>query len=79
MTRAQAAKKFDQLSKELMRLNGSVSEHISRMDNNWVFEASYALSNISERIKVGYNLKAGYTYSKGGGVTHPRGATDGER
>lgn len=73
MTQAEAAKRYAALSKELKRLHNEVAEHISRSDNNWIFEASYSLGYISKRIKAGYNLKAGETYSRGGGPTHPRG------
>ena len=56
MTRKQAAKAYDRIADELDRLMGAASNHISRRDNNWVFERVYSFRHIAERIRLKYDV-----------------------
>lgn len=64
MTRKEAADAYMKISKELERLHGAASAHISRRDNNWVFERIYSFRYISQRIKLKYDVVEDY---QGGG------------
>lgn len=69
MTKREAARAFRKISKELEHLHSAASNHISRLDNNWVFERIYSFRYIAERIEDGYNT---LDYEKGGGPHHSR-------
>jgi hypothetical protein len=56
MTKAQAAKAYEAVAAELDRLQGAASSHISRVDNNWVFERVYSFRYIAERIRREYEV-----------------------
>jgi hypothetical protein len=60
MTKKQAAAAYLKISKELERLQDAASAHISRADNNWVFERIYSFRNIAQRISLEYDV-ADYT------------------
>lgn len=64
MTKREAARAYRKIAKELERLHGAAANHISRMDNNWQFEAMWSCKHIAERIEDGYNH---FKYERGGG------------
>jgi hypothetical protein len=69
MTRKQAAKAYERVADELERLQGAASNHISRRDNNWVFERVYSFRYIAERIRRKYDVGE----YQGGGPHRERG------
>lgn len=64
LTRQQAVEAYKRIAKELQWLQVGASNHISRRDNNWVFEQPYSFRYIAERIRRKYNDVGEY---KGGG------------
>lgn len=64
MTRKEAVKAFEKISKKLSRLHSSAANHISRRDNNWVFEQIYKFQHVADRIRTKYENAGDY---KGGG------------
>lgn len=56
MTKTQAAKAYEAVAAELDRLQSAASNHISRTDNNWVFERVYSFRYIAERIRREYEV-----------------------
>lgn len=51
----QAVRFYKKVAKLLHHINVPASEHISRSDNNQVFEMAFALERIAENIKKEYN------------------------
>ncbi len=64
MTKEEVAEAYERIGKELDHLHLAGSEHISRADNNWQFEARFSMQYIAERIRVEYNVGQ----YKGGGA-----------
>lgn len=68
MNRMEAVKAYLRVARELQRLHGAASAHISRRDNNWQFELYYSLRNVAGRILRGYENEGEY---EGGGPSKP--------
>lgn len=55
MTKTEAAKEYRKIARKLLRLHSSAANHISRKDNNAVFDLSFYLSDVAKRILDGYS------------------------
>lgn len=69
LTKKEAADAYARIAKELQFLQSAAAEHISRSDNNWVFEKRYSFEYVSERIRCAYEVGE----YKGGGPHRPQG------
>lgn len=56
ITRKKAVVHYKRIARELDALHSEASNHISRQDNNRVFEISRFLRDVSSRIKQEYDL-----------------------
>lgn len=63
MTKREAARAYEKIADDLERLHLGAADYISRMDNNWQFEAMCSMRYVADRIRKGYNV----IYTKGGG------------
>lgn len=54
LTAGQMAKILDDMGHRLLDLHGAGANHISRKDNNELFEVSFFLKECAERIKTKY-------------------------
>jgi len=52
--RREAAQAYKRIARELGRLQTAAAEHISRRDNNQIFEIEHWLMDVAERIAKGY-------------------------
>ena len=56
MTKDEAVKEYRKLSRKLFSMQSKAANHISRKDNNRVFNTAIWLNDVAERIKVEYDL-----------------------
>jgi len=54
VTKDEMVRAFRRAADDLERLHVEGAEHISRRDNNWVFEARFRLREIADRIDRSY-------------------------
>lgn len=54
MTKREAVKAYKKIARKLERLHSDAADHISRLDNNRVFEISFYLRQVAKRINEKY-------------------------
>lgn len=55
MTKEEAVKAYKEIAEKLQDLHSSASEHISRRDNNRVFDIYCFLDQVADRIENEYD------------------------